>query len=96
MNSVKILIASALVLYVLIAYHLAKCILYVMCLSMWIYYVMSVKSSLESMLLGISARLKIKPFVFVFVDVKFGYAHKTGEWWDGELLHKFVKRESFI
>jgi hypothetical protein len=34
MNSVKILIASALVLYVLIAYHLTKCILYVMCLSM--------------------------------------------------------------
>jgi hypothetical protein len=37
---------------------------------------MSVK--LESMLLFIYARLKIKPFVFVFVDVKFGYAHKTG------------------
>jgi hypothetical protein len=45
-----------------------------------LYYVMSVKSSLESMLLFIYARLKIKPFVFVFVDVKFGYAHKTGEW----------------
>ena len=54
---------------------------------------MSVK--LESMLLFIYARLKIKPFVFVFVDVKFGYAHKTGVWWDCELLHQFVKRESF-
>ena len=92
----KILIASSLVVYALIAYHLAKCILYVLWLSMWIYYEMSVESSLESMLLFIYARLKMKPFVFVFVDVKFGYAHKTGEWWDGELLHTFVKRESFI
>ena len=63
---------------------------------MWIYYEMSVKSSLESMLLFIYARLKIKPFVFVFVDVKFGYAHKTGEWWDSEMLHTFVKRVFYL
>jgi hypothetical protein len=46
------------------------------------------------MLLFIYARLKIEPFVFVFVDVKFGYAHKTGEWWDGELAISTYKTKA--